>query len=183
MKKVILAGCFFQLFSFSLSADSGWHQQMLFNHETELRQIDEKFMTLEVIVDGLRKQASEDGQERKHQIQIIAHGLEAKVIDLETIFQELKTEVLQLKNQLQSYDKVLTQQNQNISHLQLALKALMEVVQGSEKQTASEIYEVKAGDNLEKIAQAHGTTVKAIKQINNLKNDRIRVKQKLKLTD
>ncbi len=40
-------------------------------------------------------------------------------------------------------------------------------------------YVVKSGDSLSVIAKKHGTTVKAIKDANNLKNDNIRVGQKL----
>jgi nucleoid-associated protein YgaU len=43
------------------------------------------------------------------------------------------------------------------------------------------IYTVKRGDNLTRIARAHGTTVKAIRELNNLKTDRILVDQKLKI--
>lgn len=42
-------------------------------------------------------------------------------------------------------------------------------------------YIVKPGDNLEKIAKNHHTTIAAIKTCNNLKSDRIVVGQKLKL--
>jgi LysM repeat protein len=43
------------------------------------------------------------------------------------------------------------------------------------------IYSVKPGDNLTKIARAHGTTVRAIRAVNGLKTDRITVGQKLKV--
>jgi LysM repeat protein len=43
------------------------------------------------------------------------------------------------------------------------------------------VYVVKSGDALEKIAKSNGTTVKAIKALNNLKTDRIAVGQKLKM--
>ena len=42
-------------------------------------------------------------------------------------------------------------------------------------------YKVKSGDTLSKIAAAHGTTVKAIRSINNLTTDKIKVGQELKL--
>ncbi len=45
----------------------------------------------------------------------------------------------------------------------------------------SQAYSVKSGDNLEKIAKQHGTTVKALRTANNLKTDRITVGQKLKI--
>jgi LysM repeat protein len=40
---------------------------------------------------------------------------------------------------------------------------------------------VKSGDNLTRIAKAHGTTVKALKAANGLENDRIVVGAKLKI--
>jgi LysM repeat protein len=43
------------------------------------------------------------------------------------------------------------------------------------------VYKVKAGDTLTKIARAHGTTVKALQSINGLTTDRLLVGQKLKL--
>ncbi len=43
------------------------------------------------------------------------------------------------------------------------------------------VYRVKGGDNLGKIAKKHGTTVKAIRALNNLASDSIQVGQKLKL--
>ncbi len=44
-----------------------------------------------------------------------------------------------------------------------------------------ETYVVKSGDNLTKIARAHGTTPKAIKAENNLTTDHIKVGQRLKI--
>jgi len=46
---------------------------------------------------------------------------------------------------------------------------------------ATSTYVVKAGDNLVKIAKQHGTTVKAIQALNNLKFTQIKTGQKLKL--
>jgi LysM repeat protein len=45
------------------------------------------------------------------------------------------------------------------------------------------VYVVKSGDNLTRIAKAHGTTVKAIKAANHLSNDRIVVGSKLKIPE
>jgi LysM repeat protein len=42
-------------------------------------------------------------------------------------------------------------------------------------------YTVKPGDNLTKIATSHGTSVAQLKALNNLRNDRIQVGQKLKV--
>lgn len=43
------------------------------------------------------------------------------------------------------------------------------------------IYTVKKGDNLSLIAKKNGTSVKTLKKINNLKTDRLKIGQKLKL--
>ncbi len=45
----------------------------------------------------------------------------------------------------------------------------------------SSVYEVKSGDTLTKIATANGTTVKALRLANDLKTDKLKVSQKLKL--
>jgi LysM repeat protein len=47
--------------------------------------------------------------------------------------------------------------------------------------TGEEIYKVKSGDTLTKIAKANGTTVKAIETENNLTTAKIKVGQKLKI--
>ena len=46
---------------------------------------------------------------------------------------------------------------------------------------AEGLYVVKSGDNLTKIAKAHGTTPKQLRAANSLKTDQIKVGQKLKL--
>ncbi|MBE0545762.1 MAG: LysM peptidoglycan-binding domain-containing protein [Verrucomicrobia bacterium] len=43
------------------------------------------------------------------------------------------------------------------------------------------VYVVKSGDNLTTIAKKHGTTLKALRSINNLATDRIKVGDKLKI--
>ena len=47
----------------------------------------------------------------------------------------------------------------------------------------AKIYRVKAGDSLEKIAKQNQTTIKKLKEANQLANDQIIVGQKLKLPE
>jgi LysM repeat protein len=47
--------------------------------------------------------------------------------------------------------------------------------------TGAAVYLVKSGDTLSRIAKAHHTTIKAIKAVNHLDNDRISVGEKLNL--
>jgi LysM repeat protein len=46
---------------------------------------------------------------------------------------------------------------------------------------AAKVYRVRGGDNLTKIARQHGVTIKALREANSLKTDRIKVGQKLKI--
>jgi LysM repeat protein len=48
-------------------------------------------------------------------------------------------------------------------------------------ETGEQVYTVKSGDNLTKIANAHGVKVKDIRSANNLQTDSIKVGQKLKI--
>jgi LysM repeat protein len=48
-------------------------------------------------------------------------------------------------------------------------------------EAGSSLYVVKAGDTLGKIAQQHGTTIKAVRAANGMKTDRLLVGQKIKL--
>jgi len=52
---------------------------------------------------------------------------------------------------------------------------------GSPSVSAEKTYVVKSGDNLMKIAKANGTSVKALRSVNALKTDQIKVGQKLKI--
>ncbi|HVR35105.1 MAG TPA: LysM peptidoglycan-binding domain-containing protein [Methylomirabilota bacterium] len=52
---------------------------------------------------------------------------------------------------------------------------------GRQPDSGERIYVVKSGDTLTAIAREHNTTVRALRSVNNLETDRIRVGQKLKL--
>jgi LysM repeat protein len=45
-----------------------------------------------------------------------------------------------------------------------------------------QVYVVRSGDTVEKIARRHGTTIRAIKVANNLKNDLLHPGQKLRVS-
>ena len=51
----------------------------------------------------------------------------------------------------------------------------------AEKPASPDVYVVKKGDTLSKIAKNHGVSVKAIRTVNSLKTDQLHVNQKLKL--
>jgi len=93
--------------------------------------------------------------------------------------------------------KALADANPGVSSAKLKVGQLLQVPAGAELPTASPAsapaattasatqstgrYVVKPGDTLNRIAHAHGTTVRAIKAANGLTNDRIVVGHSLKL--
>lgn len=164
------------------------------NHENELRQIDEKFSSMESIIEGMRRQLQDSSKGHKDQLQASKASFEAKLGDLELVakgllldMQQIKSRVnesstylSQVKQQLANVEKTVEVQNQNIDNLHAAIKTLMQALHGGESGEApGDLYVVKSGDSLEKIANAHGTTVKVLKELNNLTTDRIKIGQKL----
>lgn len=174
------------------------------NHESEIRMYDEKLKSLEDIIDGLRDQFNESTQAQKDQLKGNSANFETKLTALDTISKglvsdlrqfkthanDVSTALGQYKQKIAELEKIVEQQNQNIDHLQTAMRSLMEALQVRDSSSskgntavadASGSYRVKAGDSLEKIARNHQTTVQIIKDLNGLSHDRIVVGQLLKM--
>lgn len=162
------------------------------NHEVEINQIQEKFSSIDATVDSLRKQATDAVKLHRDQIQISNISLDNRLSNLETVSKGLVSDIQTIKSrlnealadykqQLSNYDRVIAAQGQAIDKLQNALKTVTELLQTGEDAEANLIYTVKPGDSLEKIANTQGSSIKAIKEANQLTTDRIRVGQKLKI--
>lgn len=173
-------------------------RQRSHNLEIELNQVEQRCDNIESIVDTLRNQVADLTKAIKDQSDSSKVFIESRVGNLEhntsRAFSDLQlvknhvndfsAVISQYKSQLQVLEQNSKQQNQNIENLQTALKILTEALQTSEeKDTFSDEYKVKAGDSLEKIAQTYGTTVKALKELNDLSSDRIKINQKLKIPE
>jgi LysM repeat protein len=63
----------------------------------------------------------------------------------------------------------------------VSLDAGATAAQAPASTTTTKTYTVKSGDTLSKIATQQGVSVKALRSANNLKTDRIKVGQKLKI--
>lgn len=168
------------------------------NHESELRIVEAKFQNLETIIDALRQQIERQGFEHQEVATSSARSNTSKVADVEFLVKGLATELQQVKcyineltGALASYkqnftdmEKAMALQNQNLQHLQAAMKNVMEALDSKDSdEIAMEVYRVKSGDSLGKIAETRRISIKAIKELNGLKDDRIIVGQKLKLPD
>lgn len=179
------------------------------NHETEIRMFDERVNNQETTIGSLRQQLQDATQANKELLKGSSNALEVKISGLESTNKSLMADMAQFKTHsnesaeaLEQYKKkiaalekmlaeletMLGKQNQNIENIQSAMASMMDALQVKDVPTktitqsdGSKIYRIKPGDNLEKIARANGTTVKAIKELNNLSADRIVVGQTLQL--
>lgn len=175
------------------------------NHEMEIRTYEHKSSTHEDILEQIRAELKETHQSQKEQLKNNQGNLDQKIGTLETTHKALVADLKQIKGHstetqevLKGYRDKISQLEKNLEHvsknvdlLQNAVSNLMELMKGGAGAVPSgvvheggiKIYKVKAGDNLEKIARANGTTIKTIKEINSLTKDQISIGQSLKLPE
>lgn len=168
------------------------------NHDTELRMFEERINNQEATIGSFRQQVQDSNQANRDLLRGNSSSFESKIASLETSnrniiadLQQLKSHANETANALALYkqkvsdlEKLIVLQNQNIDSLQTALQSLVDAIQVKENITSASgtrSYKIKAGDSLEKIARAHHTTIKAIKEVNNLSNDRIIVGQTIQI--
>ena len=164
------------------------------NHDSEIHTYEEKFKTLEVSLDALREQFQQGVQHSKEMVKGSSQSLEGKIASLETVHKNIISDLRQFKTyaadstaalaqykqKINELEKVIETQNQNIEHLQTAIRSLMDLLQPS---SSSKTYKVANGDSLEKIARKNQTSIKALKDLNNLASDKITVGQVLKIPE
>lgn len=173
------------------------------NHEAEISALQEKFSNLENAIESLRNHQTETESTQRDQLKGGTASFEARIVDLETSLKtalddlrklhthsnETTTALTQYKKKIGELEKMLQSQNQNIESLQTAMRSLTQAFQPTVASTEKIIkdtiegnsYRVKSGDSLEKIASKNGTSIKILKELNNLANDRINVGQVLRL--
>lgn len=178
------------------------------NQETEVHMLTEKINNQESTIDGLRQTVFDTNQANKDFLRSNLANADAKIQGLELANKGLITDICQLrthanessalleqyKRKISELEQIVTLQNQNIDNMHAAMRSLTEALS---KETAvaiesdsrdtrdfgpdSKIYRIKPGDNLEKIARSHNTSVKAIKELNNLSSDKIVVGKLIKI--
>lgn len=164
------------------------------NHEAEIRMAEERSSNQEATISSMRQMLQDSTQANKEILKGNASTVDGKIANLESINKGLAADIVQLKShanesstalgqykqKISELEKLVSQQSQNIEHLQAALRSLTEALGGSTAD-GSNTYRVKSGDSLEKIARAHNTTIRAIKELNRLSNDRIVIGQTLQM--
>ena len=155
------------------------------NHDFELDQQKVQITYLENLLDdihdSLRDLSSKKPEANK--IARIEENLNALKKDVKA-FQKYAEEVTATlsadKKQMQKQAQDIERQGKEIALFRKELKQLFSAfdIDVEENET---VYQVKPGDSLGKIAIKHKTTVKKIKELNQLKRDQIIVGQKLKI--
>ncbi len=178
------------------------------NHEQEIRIFDEKLKNLDTIIESLREESDQVNLSNKNQIKSQSTAMSEKLSAQEALAQGLISDMKQFKTHAQEVDAsfvaihkkigaletAVAQINDNIKHMQEAIYTMTDALQGkdvSDKKSGtaaspknqSNVYIVKSGDSLEKIAKKHQTTVQAIRDLNGLCNDRIIVGKALQLPE
>lgn len=170
------------------------------NHEAEIRTYEEKTQNLEEIIDSLRKQVNDGLQAMRESLKNHTSALDAKMANQESASKGLTANLqnhasdsaaalTDYKKRIADLEKTIDIQSRNIENLQMALKSMTEALQVKEpfqkepiqevSKPTDKIYRVQPGDSLDKIARKNQTTVKKIKELNNLTRDQINVGQKL----
>ncbi len=156
------------------------------NHEVEIRMFEERLNTQEVIVDSLRQQVMDVNHDNKELVKKNTILVENQVSQFESSIKGITADLHSLQTHGNSTSKTLNQYKVKIEQLEKQMNQLQEslhlVLTALEvNESNSREYRVESGDTLEKIARKYSTTIKKIKELNRLSNDRIYIGQKLLL--
>ncbi len=134
-------------------------------------------------VDARQQAAARHTEERVHRLQAQVEAIESENAQLAQDVEQLRAELRSFSGSMKSLEaKQAREMNELIKRVEVLLEKSVASRPPSSRPSHSgpgREHVVQSGHTLSAIAQAYGTTVKAIKQANNLKSDNIRVGQKL----
>ena len=167
------------------------------NHESEIRMLSEKINNQEATLLSLRQQLLDSNVSNKELVKGNNSSLDTKLQRLEAANKNLVSDLKEMrahanetaiaysqgKQRIEELEKIIQAQAKNMEHFQAAMHSLTDLLAVKEgiSSDGTKVYFVKTGDNLEKIAKAHQTTVKVLKEINKMTNDKIVIGQKVLL--
>lgn len=149
------------------------------NQNESLKTLEQKNVTQEDIIDQLTREMEKNQTAQKERLKLNQGdtvSLQQEVKSLSKHKKETDDSLSQLKKKLDSLEKSMKSLDSAVVNLVELAKLNAGIASDGDK-----TYQVKAGDSLEKIARKHGTTIKALKELNNLNKDQIVIGQTLKL--
>lgn len=160
-------------------------------HKVDIELLHEKVENLQNTLSTLKDELKAGGEVDIEVTKERASQLEKKVAVLEKNCKTLASDFILLKDHINetaltisSLDKKLESLEKDLSLDIKALKGTLQnivaYVEGNQS-PSSKSYTVQSGDTLEKIANKHKTSIKEIKDLNHLANDRIYSGQKLQI--
>lgn len=164
----------------------------LSNTQVEMQILEEKVRTQDQSLQKSKNQTSNIATSSDQKLLLV----EKKLAQLEKIQDKLSNDLKQLNTHANQTTQSLTQYQMRIreleteltaqtkmieelSELKGTLKTITQAIKGS--QSSSDVYKVRAGDSLEKIARSNKTSVEAIKRVNNLTSTKIVIGQEIKI--
>lgn len=159
--------------------------------------MEEKLNNQEETIETLRQGLCDTGQLHRDLLKDNQASLNSKIDSLDTKTKNLVTDLgvlkthanesaailEQYKHKIKEMEKVTEVQKNQLNHLEEAIRSLMDLMQVKEslgeKGDGVKSYRVQSGDTLEKIARSQKVTIQALREKNNLTNDKIMVGQKL----
>lgn len=171
-------------------------------HEGEIQKIEERSKNQEDTLDTLQSQLSKQFDSYKGYFDNYSNETTAKfhefdqlIRSLEDISKGLVTDARQLKTQsnellaalnasqerLGKLEKIVEAQTKHIEQIDALLQSMIETIGGSAQSSSEKTYKVQPGDSLGKIAQSFKVSLKALREANGLKDDKIRQGQTLKI--
>ncbi len=142
------------------------------NTRVELQILEEQYKAQE----GSGKKTAPSGSDPK------VAALEKKIFELTTQASQTSKYLADCHTKIGELEKILEKQTSMLSEISRLKSGLSSLTQSLQKVQEEELlYKVKAGDSLEKIAKLHKVSVNALKEENNLSNNKILVGQELKI--
>lgn len=146
------------------------------NTQVELQILEEQVKNQEALLKKTKSTPSTAPTEGKLSF------FEKRLSSIEQIQEKIQTDLKQLSSHANQTSSCLTQYNVKISHLEQTIKDILDLKSSLKTFTSStELYTVKPGDSLEKIAKTHKVSVESLKKTNQLSHNKILIGQELKI--
>jgi LysM repeat protein len=156
-------------------------RHMLSNLDQEVANCVQNIHNQEQVVESMRQDMSTFVTTSKEQLKTWGKSVEKVLKETKQCRANVDAtmDALQeLKKKCQDQEELSRLQSEQIRDLESALRSLVQAVKPT---STSRVHEVVSGDTLEKIADKWGTTVRKIKEKNDLKKDTIFPGQKLEI--